>query len=112
MDTKPKSLIVNRPINIMSLVNLFHCSLYGFEHTLSTQEHAGVQIIIPCQHLHRAVEQDLHPQLTIATQVCGTGSIVVSMGFKCLPSVSIRQPFGRGESSCWYAFKDVQTEAW
>ena len=96
----------------MSLVNLFHCSLYGFEHTLSTQEHAGVQIIIPCQHLHRAVEQYLHPQLTIATQVCGTGSIVVSMGFKCLPSVSIRQPFGKGESSCWYAFKDVQTEAW
>ena len=77
----------------MSLVNIFHCSFYRFEHTLSTQEHAGVQIIIPLRHLHRTVEQDLHPQLTIATQVCGTGSIVVSMGFKCLPSVYICQPF-------------------
>ena len=38
--------------------------------TLLTQEHAGVQIIIPRRHLHHAVEQDLHPQLTIATQVC------------------------------------------
>ena len=64
----------------MSLVNIFHCSLYGFEHTLSTQEHAGVQIIIPRLHLHRTVEQDLHPQLTLATQVCGTGSLVVSIG--------------------------------
>ena len=60
---------------------------------MSTQEHAGVQIIIPRQHLHRAVEQDLHPQLTIATQVCGTDSIVVSMGFKFLSSVFICQSF-------------------
>ena len=28
-------------------LTLFHCSLYAFEHTLSTQEHTGVQIFIP-----------------------------------------------------------------
>ena len=28
-------------------LTLFHCSLYEFEDTLSSQKHAGVQIIIP-----------------------------------------------------------------
>ena len=28
-------------------LTLFHCSLYEIEHTLSTHEHADVQVIIP-----------------------------------------------------------------
>ena len=47
-------------------LTLFYWSFYGFEQTLSTQEHAGVQMI-PLL----VIEQDMHPKLALATQICG-----------------------------------------
>ena len=41
------SLIKQKPHIKTVPLNLFHCSLYEFEDTLSTQVHAVVQFIIP-----------------------------------------------------------------
>ena len=42
MFNQTEATYVNNPFNIVP-----YCSLYEFEHTLSTQEHAGVHVIIP-----------------------------------------------------------------
>ena len=64
----------------------------GFEHWPSKHAQASVQHSLFLRHLHLVVEHDLHPQLTIATQFCGTGSMIVKTGFRCLPSKRLYQP--------------------